>query len=341
MNIKQKTFRSVILLFAFANIFLSNIALAQTSQTITDQYSGPEATIRQYLCTPSPNSGGTTVVSTNPNPNQPWTSASVGGQNNPNAGDLYNCINRVYRFAIVFAAIAAVLYIVIAGYLYMSAEGNGETVEKAKSLVTSSITALVILFAGYILLKALNPDLISFKNIQPPSVTPATTTAPMIGGTPPAAGGGNVDLSNCQQSLGSAASAGCTVGTNCTDVSAYTPTKDCQSNNGVCLLSGTAAAKAKTFINTFNQLGSASGCSLKISSAIQVNGGPSISGCHKTGNGSTGTCLDFNLNPSSAACQQVFYQAAKQSGAVVSFLNEYVPACVKESTTGGNIHVNF
>jgi hypothetical protein len=184
--------------FALAQLLMAHIALAQTSQTITDQYSGPEATIRQYLCTPSPNSGGTTVVSTNPNPNQPWTSASVGGQNNPNAGDLYNCINRVYRFAIVFAAIAAVLYIVIAGYLYMSAEGNGETVEKAKSLVTSSITALVILFAGYILLKALNPDLISFKNIQPPSVTPATTTAPILGvgtgGTPVTGNSQNYNL---------------------------------------------------------------------------------------------------------------------------------------------------
>ena len=34
---------------------------------------------------------------------------------------------------------------------------------------------MVILMAGYLLLKAINPDLIQFKSIQPPSVQMNTT----------------------------------------------------------------------------------------------------------------------------------------------------------------------
>jgi len=36
-----------------------------------------------------------------------------------------------------------------------------------------------------------------------------------------------------------------------------------------------------------------------------------------------------------------FYQAAASSGALKYLLNEYIPACVKSTTTGGNIHVVF
>jgi hypothetical protein len=69
----------------------------------------------------------------------------------------------------------------------MGAEGNQESVEKAKSILTSTLTSIVILFAGYILLKAINPDLIEFQSIKPPiaSVAPIddiSTTAPGVAG---------------------------------------------------------------------------------------------------------------------------------------------------------------
>ena len=59
----------------------------------------------------------------------------------------------------------------------MSAEGNQESVDKAKNILTTSIASLVILFAGYLLLKAINPDLIQFKSIQPPSVKTSELTS--------------------------------------------------------------------------------------------------------------------------------------------------------------------
>jgi len=163
-----------------AQLFFANVALAQTTNTTVPYctkgqscYQGVESTIQAYLCTPTQQSGQKIATT---NPNQSITGATTSGNNNAASNDLYNCINRLYRFAIVIASAGAVVMIVIAGYIYMSAEGSSESVDRAKSIITTSITAIVILFVGYIFLKALNPDLIQFHNIQPPSVTPITTS---------------------------------------------------------------------------------------------------------------------------------------------------------------------
>ena len=114
----------------------------------TTQYAGVQQQLTDYLCTPNDASTNATAAQ----------------------GDLYNCINRLYRFALVVASVFSVFMIVIAGYIYMAAEGNQESVDKAKSILVSSITSIVILVGGYVLLKFLNPDLIKFQPIQPPSV---------------------------------------------------------------------------------------------------------------------------------------------------------------------------
>ncbi len=95
---------------------------------------------------------------------------------NPTAsgsGILYQCINQLYKFAIILACVLGVLFIVVAGYVYMSAEGNSESIDKAKSILESTITALVILFAGYLLLSTINPDLVQFhgNTLQPVNIT--------------------------------------------------------------------------------------------------------------------------------------------------------------------------
>lgn len=179
---KRSKTKLIFLSLCLVYLFTAQMALAQTGtvQPIADQYHGPEQTIKDFLCAPTTNTG---AQQTGNSFGAAWTAAGTSGagtagSSNTAAGDLYNCINRLYRFAIILASIGAVLYIVIAGYLYMSSEGNSEMVDKAKSYVTSAITAIVILLAGYIVLRFLNPDLIQFRNIQPPSVTPGTTSAP-------------------------------------------------------------------------------------------------------------------------------------------------------------------
>ncbi len=182
MNKAKKYFIVLIglqMLFAHAGVAYA-INSNDPTQGVT-QYSGVEAQIKEYLCTPTdqsktPDQSGSSSI----------TSGSGSVQLNYESGarneakyDLYNCINRMYRFAIVLAAAIGVLFIVIAGYLYMSAEGNNESIQKAKDILISTITSFVILFMGYIFLKAINPELIQFKNIQPPSVKVQTADKPV------------------------------------------------------------------------------------------------------------------------------------------------------------------
>ncbi len=163
----KKKLKIFILGFLLVEMFFTYApARAQTTQ-----YTGVQQQLTDYLCTPSD-------ASTNPTAAQ---------------GDLYNCINRLYRFALVVASVFSVFMIVIGGYIYMSAEGNQESVDKAKSILISSVTSIVILAGGYVLLKFLNPDLIKFQPIQPPSVVgqsrsysfgnvPASGSASGVGG---------------------------------------------------------------------------------------------------------------------------------------------------------------
>jgi hypothetical protein len=168
-----------------------NLAFAQNTTSGSADYTtaGVGAQIKQYLCAPSDPEKSQTNLATNAFGGHLDSS----GANNVASGDLYNCINRLYRFAIVTAAVVGVFFIVIAGYLYIGAGGNQESVDKAKSILASTVTSLVILFAGYILLKALNPDLIKFRPIQPPSVTlqPAYIPGFVPGSSLPGANGNN------------------------------------------------------------------------------------------------------------------------------------------------------
>ena len=176
MQINTKFFKLLFLSLILGQFVLGQVAMAQAA---TDSgvnynftYTGAEDSIKSYLCTPNTANTGTNIGSGSINGSQ----TAVSGANNTANNDLYNCINRLYRFAIVIAVTASVFMLVIAGYVYMSAEGNTEAVSKAKDILVSTITSLVILFTGYILLRALNPDLISFQNVQPPSVRVATSS---------------------------------------------------------------------------------------------------------------------------------------------------------------------
>ena len=137
----KKFFLAYLLVYLF---FAHSAVFAATSTLPT--YSGVSGQIEQYLCSP--------------------TDATASAANK----DLYKCINQLYKFCIALGGTIAIFFIVVAGYIYMSSDGNQESVDKAKDILVSSITAMVILLGGYVLLKAINPDLIEFKSIQPPSV---------------------------------------------------------------------------------------------------------------------------------------------------------------------------
>lgn len=172
LNAKIKKYFLALLL---TEMFLMHAGLALAAEPYNYAESGVAASIKKYLCAPTDVSGDKNPEEKGPREGKVDRQEEKeiqfsSGERNKAQYDLYTCINRIYKFAIITAGVIAIFFIVIAGYIYMSSDGSQESVDKAKSILTSSVTAIVILFAGYILLRALNPDLIKFQNIQPPSV---------------------------------------------------------------------------------------------------------------------------------------------------------------------------
>lgn len=115
-------------------------------------YSGPEESIKQFLCTPSDNNLGVA---------------------------LYECVAKLYRFGIAAGALTLVFFIVLAGYFYLS---GGETSKaKGKSIITAALVGMSILLLSYVLLRFINPNLAQFRTVQPPIFNASLPSCEEIG----------------------------------------------------------------------------------------------------------------------------------------------------------------
>ena len=87
----------------------------------------------------------------------------------PNNGDFSNFINSLFKFALAVGAIAAVLRIAYAGYLYMGSDmwsNKGE----AKKIIGDVTLGLLLLLGVWLILNQINPDIVklnALKNITP------------------------------------------------------------------------------------------------------------------------------------------------------------------------------
>jgi hypothetical protein len=84
--------------------------------------------------------------------------------------DLFSCINQLYKYALVICSIAAVFMIMLAGYMYIFSGGDSKKVGTAKSFISTSLLGLVVLLAGFLLLKQINPNLLVIKSITPQQI---------------------------------------------------------------------------------------------------------------------------------------------------------------------------
>jgi hypothetical protein len=63
----------------------------------------------------------------------------------------------------------AVFFVVIAGYMYMVGGDKGK--ETAKEILVSVLAGFLIMLSSYVLLRQINPTLVTFRTIQPPQLT--------------------------------------------------------------------------------------------------------------------------------------------------------------------------
>jgi hypothetical protein len=97
----------------------------------------------------------------------------------PNNGDFSNFINSLFKFTLALGAIAAVLRIAFAGYLYMGQSDMWSHKGQAKTIIGDVTLGLLLLLGVYLILYQINPDIVklnALKNITPVNQAPSAST---------------------------------------------------------------------------------------------------------------------------------------------------------------------
>ncbi len=94
-------------------------------------------------------------------------------------------IEGAFKLLIGLAAVAAVLRIVVGGFMYMSSDAiQGKS--DGKNMVTNSVKGLVLVIAAWLILSTINPNLLKFNlTIEPAKIAapPATSSGTVGGGS--------------------------------------------------------------------------------------------------------------------------------------------------------------
>jgi hypothetical protein len=96
------------------------------------------------------------------------------------SGSLPQYINSVFTIVLSVGAIAAVLRIAYGGYMYMGSADMWGNKQQAKEIIRDAIVGLLLLFAIYLILNQINPNLLNLdimKQIKDHPV-PTTPTTP-------------------------------------------------------------------------------------------------------------------------------------------------------------------
>jgi hypothetical protein len=67
--------------------------------------------------------------------------------------DLLDVISSVINLAFAMAAIVAVIYLIIGGYSYVTAGGNPEAVEMAKTTIVNALIGLLVILVSYLIVQ--------------------------------------------------------------------------------------------------------------------------------------------------------------------------------------------
>ena len=76
-------------------------------------------------------------------------------------------IKAIYNYAIGIVGILAAVVLMFGGVIWLTAGGNQEKVKEAKAWIGASLSGLVLVLCSYMILNTINPDLVSFKEIEP------------------------------------------------------------------------------------------------------------------------------------------------------------------------------
>jgi hypothetical protein len=95
----------------------------------------------------------------------------------PGSSGIQNYIESMYIFLIGMVGIISTIVIMIGGLIWISSMGNAARVTEAKDWIAGAIAGLALALFSYMILFIINPDLVSFKPLNPGKVATNSSTA--------------------------------------------------------------------------------------------------------------------------------------------------------------------
>lgn len=78
-------------------------------------------------------------------------------------GDLVTYIQSIFKFFIWTVGIAALLMLMIGGFMYMTSAGNQANAGTAKKIITDALLGLIVVLFAWVILNVINPDLVKIN----------------------------------------------------------------------------------------------------------------------------------------------------------------------------------
>jgi len=100
----------------------------------------------------------------------------VGGQSLNTTSSLPQLINYIYKFALLACGITALVSMIIGAFQYVASAGDSSKAGDAKDRITQALLGVLILLASVLILRTINPDLVTLSLSLPTTTTPTTTT---------------------------------------------------------------------------------------------------------------------------------------------------------------------
>lgn len=74
--------------------------------------------------------------------------------------DINELVAWLYYFIVMVAGLAAFVMLIWGGFQYITSAGNPSAIGDAKDRIFNAVFGLILIFASYIILQAINPELL-------------------------------------------------------------------------------------------------------------------------------------------------------------------------------------
>lgn len=122
--------------------------------------------IQQELQKPQPRIVIPGLEFTDPDVVESYTRTEADGRTYLYIPYLGEYLAAVYRYAIVVAGVLAVVYLFAHGFKIIMGGKSSEAIQASKTRIAQVVIGLVIALTSYVLLYAINPELVTFKNLR-------------------------------------------------------------------------------------------------------------------------------------------------------------------------------